>query len=171
MNQRRTCSSYRCMRTTESSRAILKGHNGSLWAIYKRRQTASTQILKEKVMWKRQIITLRFLKNSLPSSWSRRMAKTMWRMTVPSTWRSWSCGMVCTSTSSLLIQIHIQKWSRSLYFTYQVKWKTNRASVLLTLHFSVPLSEVGLASWSNWWFPLEPTSYSPVDKKNKNLTI
>lgn len=36
------------MRATESSRAILKGHNGSLWAIYKRRTTASTQILKEK---------------------------------------------------------------------------------------------------------------------------
>lgn len=54
-------------------------------------------------------ITLKLLRNSLPSSWSSRIAKTMWRIAVPSTCLNWSWGIDWTSRSRLLRRRNSEK--------------------------------------------------------------
>lgn len=83
--------------------------------------------------------TLKLLRNSLPSSWSSRMAKTMWRIAVPSTCLNWSCGIDWTSKSRLLRKKQwkttFSKWKVAMRFEW-IQFMPHAVCEPLTLRVS-----------------------------------
>lgn len=133
-----TCSSYRCMRAIESSRAMLKGHNGSLWAIYKGRQTASTQVLKEKLMWNTDIHLEVFKK--LPAEL---MVKTNCKDNVEDDGSLYMTQLILWDGLHLHIFTPNTDTCWSLYFTSKVKFvRLNKISHSLSISLLVFLKLV-----------------------------